>query len=231
MHAPKPTAVLFDLDGTIVDSAPDVAHSVSIAFAEIGRPPVSVETIKSLVGMGAPSLIKDALTMNGASTTPEETESVTKRFLQTYSENPVVHSALYPGALESIEAVRGRGVPIAICTNKPEKTTFPVMDAFGLADLFPIVLCGDRAKIRKPNGAHIIETLEMMNIHDTAGVVMIGDSENDIYAAQDAGVASVCVTFGYCHEPIEQMNPTVTIDTLHDLGPAIDDAVNKRWPA
>jgi len=116
--------------------------------------------------------------------------------------------------------LRDDSVPMALCTNKPRKTTLPVLDAFGLTPFFPVVLCGDDVVNRKPDGRHVLDTLKALG-NDPAAAVMVGDSENDILAAQDAGVANICVSFGYCHMPFEDLKPTVLIDSYREFPDAL----------
>lgn len=220
-----PAAVLFDLDGTLVDSAPDVARSVNVAFQEAGQPQLSVDTVKDLVGKGASALVEAALRMHGVDPAADQIKGITDRFLSVYAAEPIVHTTLFPGAVEAVQRLLDAGVPVGICTNKPAKTTQPVLEALGLDKLFKVVLCGDQAKQRKPNGGHVLETMALLGVSDRRRSVMVGDSENDIYAAHDAGVPSVCVTFGYCHEPLDVLKPSVVIDRFDDLDGALVKAL------
>lgn len=207
--------VLFDLDGTLVDSAPGVAWSLNIALAEEGRDPLTVDRVKDLVGKGAVHLVADALSDTGGMESEAQRDRVKDNFLQVYSEHPVQDTIVFPGVMNVLEMLRAASVPMALCTNKPKKTTTPVLDAFGLSAFFPVVLCGDEVEHRKPDGRHVHATLaELANVAnlDNRKPVMVGDSENDIFAAHDAGVPSICVSFGYCHMPFDELNPTVLID-------------------
>lgn len=203
--------ILFDLDGTLIDSAPGVAWSLNRALAEDGRAPLSVARVKDLVGKGAVHLVADALVDTGGMDNDAHRDRVKDAFLRIYSENPIQDTIVFPGAIKVLDQLRDDGVPLALCTNKPRITTLPVLDAFGLAEFFPVILCGDDVEFRKPDGRHIHATLAAMG-QTAADAVMIGDSENDIFAAHDAGVPSICVSFGYCHIPYDELKPTVLID-------------------
>ncbi len=121
----------------------------------------------------------------------------------------------------------GVGMRMGICTNKPVATTFPVLEALGLDNYFTTVTCGDAVPYPKPDGRHIHLTLEKMNAAaDTC--VMVGDSENDIRAAIDAGVPSVCVTFGYCHVPFEELGADELIGHFSDLPGALERITRAR---
>lgn len=213
-------SVIFDLDGTLVDSVPDVRWSLNEALARKGRDAVSIEQVKDYVGKGAKVLSRRALEDTGGVESDDQHNSLHEDFLATYRDNPVKFTTIFPGALEAVRRLQAAGVKTAICTNKPDITTWPVLKALELDGLFEAVLCGDKAKKQKPDGAHVLETIEMIGA-DPARAVMVGDSENDILAAHDAGVASVCVSFGYCHMPFEELKPTVLIDHFDELDAAL----------
>ncbi len=212
--------ILFDLDGTLIDSAPGVAWSLNRALEAEGRGSLTVDRVKDLVGKGAQYLVADALTDTGGIDDDGHPDRVREAFLQIYSENPIQDTIVFPGAMEVLEALKSDAVPMALCTNKPRKTTLPVLDAFGLADFFPVMLCGDDVENRKPDGRHLLETVARMNMPGVPAI-MVGDSENDILAAHDAGLPSICVSFGYCHMPFEDLKPTVLIDSYDEFRPAL----------
>ena len=217
---PSDFSVLFDLDGTLIDSAPGVAWSLNRALAEEGREGLSVERVKQLVGKGAVHLVADALEDTGGMIDEAHRDRVKDAFLNIYADNPIQDTIVFPGALDVLMRLRDDGVPMALCTNKPRITTLPVLDAFGLTPFFPVVLCGDDVENRKPDGRHVLDTLKALG-GDPATAVMVGDSENDILAAQDAGVANICVSFGYCHMPFEELKPTMLIDAYHEFADAL----------
>lgn len=213
-------SVLFDLDGTVIDSAPGVAWSLNKALEAEGRAGLSVERVKDLVGKGAQHLVADALEDTGGMIDEAHRDRVKDAFLSIYADNPIQDTIVFPGAFDVLMQLRDDGMPLALCTNKPRKTTLPVLDAFGLAQFFPVILCGDDVENRKPDGRHILETLKALG-GDPASTVMVGDSENDILAAHDAGVPSICVSFGYCHMPYDELKPTVLIDSYSEFPKAL----------
>lgn len=214
------SAILFDLDGTLIDSAPDVRRALNRVLEPLGRRPHTVAEVKDLVGHGARVLMERALAATGEVPSADEIDGLTAAFLADYAENPVVHSTVFPGARESVARLRDAGVPLAICTNKPAKTTEPVMEELGLLEFFPVIVCGDDVEHRKPDGRHVLHTIERAG-GDPADSVMIGDSENDIYAARDARVPSVAVTFGYCHVPHAELGADALIDAYDELEDAL----------
>jgi phosphoglycolate phosphatase len=212
--------VLFDLDGTLIDSAPGVAWSLNRALADDGRDPLSVDRVKDLVGKGAVHLVADALEDTGGMKDEAHRDRIMDAFLRIYADNPIQDTIVFPGAREVLMQLRDDAVPMALCTNKPRITTLPVLDAFGLAEFFPVIRCGDDVTYRKPDGRHIHETIAAMQ-QPGAAAVMVGDSENDILAAHDAGVPSICVSFGYCHMPYDELKPTVLIDRYDQFWDAL----------
>ncbi len=218
---PAAGAFLFDLDGTLVDSVPGIAWSMNRALSEAGHAPLSLDEVRGLIGRNADEIVTHALSRTGGTPDPEEVKRVTSSFLQTYSENPAKDTVLFPGAIGVLERLAGEGAPMAICTNKPRKTTMPVLDVFDLGRFFPVIRCGDDVPHRKPDGRHIYMTLDDMN-RTANDAVMVGDSENDILAAHDAGVPSICVTFGYSRVPFEELKPTALIGSFAEFFDAVD---------
>lgn len=205
--------VLFDLDGTLIDSAPGVAWSLNKALTADGRAALSVDRVKDLVGKGAVYLVADALADTGGMIDDAQRDRVKDAFLSIYAENPIQDTIVFPGVFDVLQSLKDAGVPMALCTNKPKITTMPVLDAFGLTSFFPVILCGDEVEHRKPDGRHVLDTIKALGA-DPAFAIMVGDSENDILAAQDAGVPTICVSFGYCHIPFEELKPTALIDSF-----------------
>lgn len=223
-------SVLFDLDGTLIDSAPGVAWSLNKALEAEGRASLTVDRVKDLVGKGAVYLVADALKDTGGMIDEAQRDRVKDAFLNIYAENPIQDTIVFPGVFDVLSKLQSDGVPMALCTNKPRITTMPVLDAFGLTQYFPVVLCGDEVTHRKPDGRHVLDTLKMLG-QDPARAIMVGDSENDILAAQDAGVQTICVSFGYCHMPFDELNPTVLIDNFDGFHTALATLIVRRVPA
>jgi phosphoglycolate phosphatase len=213
-------AILFDLDGTLIDSAPGVTWSLNKALAEEGRATLSVDRVKDLVGKGAVHLVADALKDTGGMDSDAQRDKVKEAFLQVYSENPVQDTIVFPGVMDVLGELHSSGFPIALCTNKPRKTTMPVLDMFGMTKLFPTIVCGDDIPHSKPDGRHLLDTLAAMGMAG-ATAIMVGDSENDILAAHDAKMASICVSFGYCHMPYDELKPTILINHFSEFPMAL----------
>lgn len=214
-------SILFDLDGTLIDSAPDVCASVNRVLETMDRPLISVADTKLLVGFGARTLVEKTLQMTGQPGSGEDIDFLLNGFLDSYRKNPSEHTRIFPGAREALERYTQAGTPIGICTNKPEATCFPVLEALDLRRYFTTVICGDTLEYRKPDPRHIFHTLDDMGVaHDTA--IFVGDSEADIEAAKNAGLPSVLVTFGYCHVPFDSLSADAVIDHFD----ALDETLN-----
>lgn len=213
-------ALIFDLDGTLVDSALDVCASVNRVLDAQGRRPLTIKETQDMVGWGGRVLVEKALAKTGEAGTEEDIDRTLDAFLVTYAEHPADHTTVYPGVIEALERYKAAGVKMGICSNKPSTTTPPVLDAMGLDGFFEVVSCGDAVPHQKPDGRHVLLCAEQLGATATTAA-MIGDSENDINAAIDAGVRSVCVTFGYAHVPLKDIGADVLIDHFYDLDRAL----------
>ena len=215
-------ALIFDLDGTLIDSAPDVRACVNRVLAEFGRRELTLEETKDMVGWGGRVLVEKALAKTGDAGTDADADKALEGFLETYAQHPAEHSIIYPGVIAALDAFQAAGIGMGICTNKPTATTPPVLEAMGLAGYFSVVSCGDAVPHKKPDGRHILQVVEEMGA--TIGTAaMIGDSENDISAAVDANVRSIAVTFGYAHVPFDELGADALIDHFDDLHQALVD--------
>ena len=210
------SALLFDLDGTIIDSAPDVCASVNRVLESMDRPLISIADTKSLVGFGARTLVEKALEMTGPPGSQDDIDFLLSGFLDSYRQNPCEHTVLFPGARQALERFTKAGIALGLCTNKPEATCFPVLDALDLRRYFATVICGDPREYHKPDPRHVFHTLDEMSA-DRNDAAFIGDSEADIQAARNAHLPSVLVTFGYCHVPFSSLGANALIDHFDQL--------------
>jgi len=215
-------ALIFDLDGTLIDSAPDVRASMNRVLAGLGRRELTLEETKDMVGWGGRVLTEKALAKTGEAGSNTDVDIAFKEFLSTYAQHPADHSVVFPGVLPVLDELKAAGVRLAICTNKPTATTPPVLEALGLSQYFDVVSCGDAVPHKKPDGRHVRLVVEEMGATlETAAIV--GDSENDISAGIDAGIRSVAVTFGYAHVPHDELGANALIDNFLDLPQALRD--------
>jgi phosphoglycolate phosphatase len=223
-------ALIFDLDGTLIDSAPDVRASVNRMLAANGRRALTLAQTKDMVGQGGRVLVEKALARTGEPGTPAEIERCLKEFVDTYTAHPADNTVIFPGVLEALEKFKGDGTALAICTNKPLVTTLPVLEILDIARFFDVVSCGDRVPHRKPDGRHVLRVIDELGA-TRESTAMVGDSENDISAARDAGIRSVAVSFGYAHVPHAELGADAVIDHFRDLAPALSRIANSRKSA
>jgi phosphoglycolate phosphatase len=213
-------ALIFDLDGTLIDSLPDVCASMNRVLFDIGRRKLTLSETKDMVGWGGRVLVEKALAITGNKMTKNDVKLMLEKFVETYAKHPNDHSVLYPGVLPMLESFKSAGISMGICTNKPTVTTPPVLKAMGLDRFFDVVSCGDAVPHKKPDGRHVSMVVEEMGSTNQLSV-MIGDSESDITAAIDAGVRSVAVTFGYAHVPCNELGADAMIDHFDELPKAL----------
>jgi phosphoglycolate phosphatase len=214
-----PELVLFDLDGTLVDSVPDIACCIDQMLQELGRAPAGETLVRLWVGNGAERLIKRALTraMDAEPEDRAEYQRACDRFLELYGEHTDELSRLYPGALEGLRHARSLGCPVGCVTNKAARFTEPLLRSLGIRDEFGIVVSGDTLARRKPDPLPLLYCAEKYGAQP-AHSVMVGDSINDIHAARAAGFRIVCVSYGYNHgNDIGIEGPDAVIPTLADL--------------
>lgn len=212
--------VLFDLDGTLVDSAPDLHGALNYSLARAGRDLIDLAHVRNMVGQGARVLLERGLMATGGLPSDELFEELVQDFFDYYEEHLIDHSVPYDGVITSLEAFEKAGATMAVCTNKPMRFAVPLLQQMGLSKFFAATTGGDSFPVRKPDAGHITGTLEQMNF--TAGsALMVGDSDSDISAARNAGIPSIAVTFGYTEIPVTKLNPTHIIDHFDELYPLV----------
>ena len=219
MSPDRPDLVLFDLDGTLVDSLPDIAYCVDLMLAEMGLPAAGEAQVRLWVGNGAERLVKRALTgtMDGEPEDARRFEQAHRRFLELYAEHSDRHSRLYPGAREGLAYVNGLGCAVGCVTNKPGLFTDRLLRSLGIYDDFRIVVSGDTLPKKKPDPYPLLYCAERYQA-DPARSVMVGDSVNDIQAARAAGFRILCVSYGYNHgNDIGAEGPDAVISNLAEL--------------
>jgi 2-phosphoglycolate phosphatase, prokaryotic len=208
--------VIFDLDGTLVDTAPDLVASLNHAIAAAGLAPVTYADLTHLVGQGARVMIRRAFELRGRHIDDEAVEPLLDRFLAHYKREMPGLSRPYPGLMEALDRLSEAGANLAVCTNKLEELALPLMEKLGLLDRFAAVTGGDTFPVRKPDARHILGTIERAGGR-AHSAVMIGDSINDILAARNAGIPSIAVTFGYSDVPVAELRPDHIIDRFSEL--------------
>ncbi|MEM9107097.1 MAG: phosphoglycolate phosphatase [Pseudomonadota bacterium] len=217
MHTPL---VIFDLDGTLFHTAPDLLDSLNNTISSIGLEAVGFEDMTYLVGSGARAMINKALELHGTSVDDNELERLFDLFLDHYGRSMPGRSALYPGAADAMDRLNEAGMLMGVCTNKTESVALKLLDLTGQLPRFKVVTGGNTFAVRKPDPQHLLQTIEMAGAHPSAAV-MIGDSVNDIAAAKDAGIPSIAVPFGYSAEPVETFEPDHIMQHYDELTPQL----------
>lgn len=213
-----PALVMFDLDGTLVDSVPDLAAAVDEMLIALNRPPVGLARVREWVGNGAALLVRRALAGDIAAEGVDDGlhEQALSLFMQAYSKVHR-HTVLYPQVVETLDRLRDEGIPLALVTNKPEQFIQPLLEQVGLAGRFRWIVGGDTLPRRKPEPDGLWHVLAQAAV-PASQALFVGDSRNDIQAAKAAGVKSLAVRYGYNHgEPIETANPDYVVDNLYQV--------------
>jgi phosphoglycolate phosphatase len=210
-------ALVFDLDGTLIDSAPDMTRVLNRTLAEFGRTALTEAQVRTMVGDGSAMLVRQAFAATGAPLGDEAVQPVLRHYLDTYyddAEPPV----LYADVAETLAALVERGVRLGLCTNKPERITRKLLGIMGLDGLFGAVAGGDTLPVKKPDGRHLTWVLEQLDVTDGAArAAMIGDNGNDVKAARSAGVPVVAMSYGYPRMPVEELGADLILDRFADL--------------
>jgi phosphoglycolate phosphatase len=223
--------IVFDLDGTLLDTVPDSCAALNRVFDEDGLHPLNLAEIRTTVGEGARTMLQRALAIRQLPTDDEALiDDYVNRYMQAYLADPTGHTVIYPGVRETIAALLDTGMILGVCTNKPRATTRVVLERIFPEQPFAAILCPEDVSHRKPDGRHVLATIAAMGV-PPARTVMVGDSETDIDAAVDAGIVSVGVTYGYCHAPLETLPADATVDSFAELPETFERLATRRWPA
>lgn len=213
-------AILFDLDGTLIDSAPDLALAVNHMLTSIGREQIEADIIRSWVGNGASILVQRGLsgqTEIDKNLDPELLEQSLATFLEFYAKNLCVDTVTYPHVRSSLKILKAKGYRLAIVTNKPFDFIQPILDGLDLNSLFELLVGGDTLEKRKPDPLPLHYTCEKLGVR-VDECVMVGDSKNDILAANAANMQSIGLSYGYNYgEDINEHNPNLSVDDFADI--------------
>ena len=217
-NRPKPdvAAVVWDLDGTLVDSAADIAASLNRLLAEQDLPALGDERIRDMIGEGVATLIRRGLAAHNVTPGDGRLEELVQRFLVIYSQVATESTRLFPGARQVLKTLSDAGLRQAICTNKPEAIATQVLGGLEIASYFDTVVGGDSLPRNKPDPLPLRTALERLGV-SSARSLMVGDSAIDVMMAHAAGVRVVFVTFGYGPEPPDAQRADYRVDRLVEL--------------
>ena len=219
----KPKMVLIDVDGTLVDSVPDLAFCVDEMMKQLGMPEHGEEKVRNWVGNGVERLTRRAL-IGQLDGEPDDAlfEKAYPIFLDLYDKNVCERSCLYEGVREALDFLKTTGVKIGCVTNKNAQFTLPILEKLGVKDDFEIIVCGDTLTKKKPDPLPLLHSAEQLGAKPEESL-MLGDSMSDVKAARAAGFNIICMSYGYNHgEDIRDYNPDAVVDSMSEIKALID---------
>ena len=214
------SAVVFDLDGTLVHSAPDLHAAANRMLSDFGLQTVSLDQIISFVGEGVPKLVERCLAAVDASNTPQDRALAS--FREHYLANPYALTEPYPGVVDLLEALQTHEIALGICTNKPIRMTNIILDGLGLSSFFQVVIGGDSLPVRKPSPQPLLNAFDALEV-DAEFTLYVGDSEVDAGTAEAAGVSFALFEGGYRKAPADGLQAQYVFDNF----PALKDYILK----
>jgi phosphoglycolate phosphatase len=219
MQRPAPLAdatIVFDLDGTLVETAPDLMGTLNVLLARDGIAPLSVTEARSLIGQGAKALLARGFAAGGRPLAEPQLSRLFDDFIDHYLAHIADESRPFDGVIAALDSLQSDGARLAICTNKRTDLSIALMSALGLAERFVAIVGADAAPAPKPDGRHLTTAIERAGGRADRAV-MVGDSASDARAARNAGVPLVLVSFGYTDVPAADLQPDVLIDHFDAL--------------
>ena len=214
----SPELVLIDVDGTLVDSVPDLAYCIDEMMSELGLPRRGEASVRHWVGNGVEKLVKRAL-LDDLDGEPDSAlfNRALKIFWQLYEQNTCVRSRLYDGVMEGLEYMKSSGFRLGCVTNKARSFTIPLLEQIGIMAYFELAICGDDTARKKPDPLPLLTAAEQLQV-DPDRALMLGDSKSDVAAARAAGFQIICMSYGYNHgEDIRSYDPDAVIDSMAEL--------------
>jgi phosphoglycolate phosphatase len=219
--------IIFDLDGTMIDTAPDLVATLNIILAREELPPVAYDHARTFIGHGARHMIDRGLTLAGRTPAPADLDRMFADFLVYYAEHIADHSRPFPGLEDALDVLAARGCRFAVCTNKLEGLSVRLLDALGLSGRF-VAICGqDTFGVQKPHPNALLGTLRRAG-GSLNNAVMVGDSGTDIATARAAFMPVVAVDFGYTEIPVAQLDPDKIISHFKTLPETIAELLEPR---
>lgn len=213
--------IAFDLDGTLVDTAPDLIGTLNRMLVEEGLPRVPMESASTLIGSGARALLVHGFEAAGAPVERAKSDELFERFLVDYATHIADGSQPFEGVVETLERLSERGAILVVATNKRSDLSELLLGKLDLTRHFAAIVGPDRVRARKPSGAHLQEAVAIAG-GDPERAIMVGDAAPDADAARDAGMPCILTTFGFTPTPVEDLGGDVLIDAFEDVEEAID---------
>ena len=217
--------IAFDLDGTLVDTAPDLIATLNLLLAQEGLAPMPFEQARPFIGRGAKWMIERGFQAADAPLAPDQVQSLFDRFLIHYRAHIADESRPFPGCVAALEALRDQGAKLAVCTNKQTGLSTVLLDALDMSRLFDAVIGADAAPAPKPDRRHL-ETAIAAAGGTPGRAILVGDAATDAGAARAAGVPLILVSFGYTEIPVRDLAPDILIDRFDQLPAACARLLN-----
>jgi len=221
--------VVFDLDGTLVDTAPDLINALNYVLDREGLRPIPLAAARNMIGAGARKLIERGLEVEGRHTSPADINRLTDDFIEHYAAHIADHSRPFEGLEVALDAMAERGYRFAVCTNKLEWLSKRLLDALGLSPRFAAICGADTFGVSKPDPVILQQTIARAGGHISAAI-MVGDAGPDIGVARRAGVPVVGVSFGYTDIPIAELKPDREINHMRELPAAVEALIRPQKP-
>lgn len=212
--------IVFDLDGTLIDTAPDLVNATNHVLANAGLGPLPGAELRPFISFGSRRMIEHGLSRHGVALADDEIDRMWRTFLAYYADNIAVDSRPYPHLAEAIERLQAGGARLAVCTNKLEGLSRKLLAALGLDTPFRAICGRDTFPVCKPDPGHLVATIAMAG-GNQSHAVMIGDSNTDVATAKAAGIPIIGVSFGYTEVPMHELAPDALIDGYAELDDAI----------
>lgn len=219
-----PTTLVFDLDGTLVDTAPDLIDTLNVVFEHEGLPRVPYDEARALIGGGAKAMIIRGLAAEGRSVSPAQVQKLLADFIEHYSAHIADRSRPFPGVEGMLEQLAAEKHCLAVCTNKLEKLSVKLLETLGLARHFAVICGQDTFGVQKPDPMMLRKTIAAAG-GQASDAIMIGDSETDVRTARAAAIPIIAVDFGYTARPVAEFGPDRIISRFTDLPAAIAELV------
>jgi phosphoglycolate phosphatase len=215
-----PTTLVFDLDGTLADTAADLVSTLNVILRREGLEPLPLPRARDMIGAGAKALLQRGFDASGRPLPPDMLDRLFVDFLDHYRDHLADETVLYEGVEAALDRLSGEGFRLAVCTNKVEEHSVKLLEALGVAPRFAAICGRDSFPYFKPDPRHLTATVEKAG-GDPSRAVMVGDSRTDIDTARAAGLPVIAVTFGYTDAPVSTMNPDRLIDHFDELYAAV----------
>jgi phosphoglycolate phosphatase len=216
--------IAFDLDGTLVDTAPDLVDTLNVVFTRNGFAPVPYEAARTMIGAGARRMIECGLQAEGRRFTNGEIDRLFTDFIDHYSAHIADRSRPFPGLEAALDELAARNCRLAVCTNKLEALSRLLLDALGMSKRFAAITGQDTFGIQKPNPQILLRTIQQVG-GDVGRAILVGDSATDVNTARAAGVPVIAVTFGYTETPVAELRPDRIISHFRELPAAVFDLI------